>query len=305
MKYDSLGYDANSMEIVIKLRGLTIWLLLSLATMNVQAQMASIISGLPNVNSQAPLDQTTIKEKLHQLSNLLPSGDSVQFEYGDAENKEYYPLNEKGIRFIDLNFDGQPDLLYSGQSGWNNLTDTKVYLNQNGQLKFFGILNGDVIAIDQKPNEYEVFTHWTPCCDSYTSRIEKYIFNKTDVGKMSQSISYIGKTQLTGFPELDSKSSTIKNLELFASLEDFQGTSPWFQSRTQAIRDSLRNGYFISLIKLKNTKVNILDHKKSEGITWYLVITEALADVPNSLYEWSSGNGRRLVGWTNKINERD
>ncbi|MEQ9413008.1 MAG: hypothetical protein RIF39_04225 [Cyclobacteriaceae bacterium] len=272
--------------------------------MNVQAQMASIISGLPNVNSQAPLDQSTIKENLHQLSTLLPSGDSVQFEYGDAESKEYYPLNEKGIRFIDLNFDGHPDLLYSGQSGWNNLTDTKVYLNKNGQLKFFGILNGDVITIDQKSNEYEVFTHWTPCCDSYTSRIEKYIFNKTDSVKLSQSISYIGKAQLTGCPEFDGKKTTVKDLELFASLEDFRGTSPWFRGRNRNARDSLYNDHFISMIKLRgNIPVSILNQMEYNGVTWHLVITKVLSNVPESLYEWSSGNGRRLIGWTNKLNE--
>ncbi|MFZ1805619.1 MAG: hypothetical protein WAU36_00265 [Cyclobacteriaceae bacterium] len=268
------------------------------------AQMAKVISQLPPVKLNTLPAPFSTEENLDMLYAMLPPGDSVQFVSESGDSNDYYALNTEGIRFIDLNFDGQLDLLYSGQSGWNNLTDTKVYYNSNDTLKFFTILNGDFLAIDQKENEYEIFTHWSPCCDSYTSRIEKYIFNKTDSGVLNQSISFVGKNHLKGFPEFDSRKATIKDLELFASSEDFKGTSPWFRERNRDARDSLQNGHFISLIKLRgDISVNILDQKITKGITWYLVVTDILASTPKSLYEWSSGKGRRLVGWTNRLNE--
>lgn len=281
-----------------------IWLIMGFASTTACAQMAKVISQLPPVKLNTLPAPFSTEENLDMLYAMLPPGDSVQFVSESGDSNDYYALNTEGIRFIDLNFDGQLDLLYSGQSGWNNLTDTKVYYNSNDTLKFFTILNGDFLAIDQKENEYEIFTHWSPCCDSYTSRIEKYIFNKTDSGVLNQSISFVGKNHLKGFPEFDSRKATIKDLELFASSEDFKGTSPWFRERNRDARDSLQNGHFISLIKLRgDISVNILDQKITKGITWYLVVTDILASTPKSLYEWSSGKGRRLVGWTNRLNE--
>ncbi|MEP2668761.1 MAG: hypothetical protein ABJH04_07195 [Cyclobacteriaceae bacterium] len=264
--------------------------------------MGEIISQLPSVKNEKVFDPVTHDDQLKKLYSLLPPGDSVQFKYGDGDTGDYYALNKNGIRFIDLNFDGKEDLLYSGQSGWNNLTDTKVYFNNNDQLKFHQKLSGDVIAIDQQKNALEVFTLWTPCCDSYTSRIEKYVFSTNDSGQFILSVSFVGKSKLKGLPEFDSKRAVIKDLKLYASKEDFRGTSPWLRGRNREARDSLQNGHAINLIKLRgDIPVNILDQKDNHGTIWYLVITNILSDVPKSLYEWSSGNGRRLVGWTNSI----
>jgi len=280
------------------------WLILGLASTSACAQMAKVISQLPQVKLKTLSAPFSAEENLTMLYSLLPPGDSIQFVSEGGDTNDYYALNTDGIRFIDLNFDGHLDLLYSGQSGWNNLTDTKVYYNSNDSLKFFTILNGDFLAIDQRENEYEIFTHWSPCCDSHTSRIEKYVFNTTDSGKLIQTISFIGKNHLKGFPEFDSRATVISDLELFASAEDFRTTSPWFRERNREARDSLQNGHFINLIKLKGKiSVNILDQKVVNGTTWYLVVTDMLTDTPKSLYEWSSGNGRRLVGWTKRIDE--
>ena len=244
----------------------------------------------------------TDEEKVNMLS-MLPDGDSVQFEnpYYEAEysDSKYFPLDTFGLIYKDLNFDGFPDLIYSARSGSNQLASSKVYINEENVLKYYSTLRGGILDIQKTDSTYSCYTIWYPCCDSYTTRIEKYDFTADTVAAFDYSISVVGLDHLKGFPDFTGyKTICIENPSLYASPEDFRGTSPYFKKRTKDIRDSLRAGYYIKLIDLSGKlNVSILDKKISKEITWYLIITEPMNDIPKSLYEWSEGSGRRFVGW--------
>jgi hypothetical protein len=277
------------------------------------AQMANIFTKLPKEkwSGKWQTAKLTDKQKLERLS-LLPAGDSVQFElpYYDSLNttndNRYFPLNLKGLNFLDLDFDGDLDLVYNGSSGWQTLMDTKVYLNENNRYQFLKILNGAIIDIHKTKNSYEIYTQWIPCCDSYTTRIEKTLFSKSIQGSFQESISIIGLNRLKAMPDFNGlKSGWINDTSLFATQSDFNGTYPYFGAQTKAASDSLRAKHPIKLINLTGrNQVRILDQKSVHGKEWYLIITEVIADAPKSRYEWSAGANRRFVGWVNHMNTK-
>ncbi len=276
-------------------------------------QMAKIFTKLPKEKWSGKWQTTklTDKQKLERLS-LLPVGDSVQFElpYYDSLNttndSKYFPLNLAGLHFLDLDFDGDLDLVYSGSSGWQTLMDTKVYLSENNRYQFLEILNGAILDIHKAKNSYEIYTQWIPCCDSYTTRIEKTLFSKSNQGSFKESISIIGLNRLKAMPDFKGlRSGWIKDADLFASQSDFNGMSPYFGAQTKAATDSLRAKHPIKLINLAGrTQVSILEQKSVNGKEWYLIITEVIADAPKSRYEWSAGVNRRFVGWVDQMNTK-
>lgn len=164
-----------------------------------QAQMAKHIAQLQGVpwDKDKLIVSLTDQEKMERLK-LLPSGDSIQFinpsydpEYDDSR---FYPLDTAGLRFVDLNGDEKPDLLYTGRSGNMDLRDTKVYYFQNQQYVFYRTLKGRLINLQKdETGTIEAFTYWQPCCDSYTSRIEKHVFPPARKGEFVSSISVIGR----------------------------------------------------------------------------------------------------------------
>ena len=244
----------------------------------------------------------TDKEKISLLS-MLPAGDSVQFEMPNYDDEDsvprYFPLNTFGLHYKDLDFDGDLDLIYSAQSGWQNLAGSKVYINEENVLLYHSTLRGGLLDLLKTDSSYSSFTIWVPCCDSYTTRIEKHDFSADTIGAFDYSISVIGLRRLRGLPDFSgTKSALVKSPALYASPEDFRGTSPYFRDRSKNIRDSLRAGHYLNLIDLKGSvNVQVLDQKTTKETTWYLVITEPLSGIPRSLYEWSRGSRRRFVGW--------
>jgi hypothetical protein len=292
---------------------LLIFFVCCLLVSTVNAQMSKAFTKLPKEKWSGKWQpaKLTEKQKLERLS-LLPVGDSVQFElpYYDSLNttsdSKYFPLNLGGLYFLDLDFDGDLDLVYSGSSGFQTLMDTKIYLNENNRYRFLKILNGEILDIHKTKNSYEIYTQWIPCCDSYTSRIEKALFSKSNRSSFEESISIIGLNRLKAMPDFNwLRSGWIQDADLFASQSDFNGMFPYFGTQTKSATDSLRAKHHIKLINLTGrTRVKILEQKTVDGKEWYLIITEVIADAPKSRYEWSAGANRRFVGWVNQINTR-
>jgi len=247
------------------------------------------------------------EEKLSILA-LLPAGESVLFEmpdYGFEEDSldvevRYFDLDISGLYYLDLDDDGDLDLIYSGQNGPNNIMGSKVYLNSGGKFVFHSNLRGGIIDLHKTKTSYAVYTLWVPCCDSYTSSIRKYDFSADSIGSLNYTIAIIGLRHIgNGLPNFDAgQSAILNNPSLFAFREDFKRTSPYFKKRTRAIKDSLKAGHPLELIRLKGQiTVNILyQEKRSDGM-WNLVITHAINNAPKSLYEWSHNKRMRFVGW--------
>ncbi|MEL7148329.1 MAG: hypothetical protein AAFO69_18290, partial [Bacteroidota bacterium] len=279
------------------------------------AQMNRLLK--PIINDQ--WDQKSIllplteSEKLQQLAILLPD-DSVQFKDESMDEDNYFLLDPTGLMFLDLNADDNPDLLYSGQSGPLALMDTKLYFQEDGRLKFSKKLDGGIHHIRQSRDSTWVSTLWLPCCGSYTSRISTYLFTKHHDGTLLSTISFIGRigrnanVQKTSSEAVSFRSSLLlteglesvklDTLRLYGLFPDFRGTSAYFGKNNKDISTLVKAKSPVNLLTYKGVAMaKIIAHQDFENETWLLVLTSPLNEVPKSLYEWSSGDRRRFVGW--------
>jgi hypothetical protein len=272
-------------------------------------QMAATFAKLPLAkwSGEWKSFELSDKEKMDRLA-FLPEGDSVQFElpnYSSQEEDEplYFPFNIYGLHYFDLDFDGDLDMVYSGQSGWQTLSDTKVYLLEDNIYELKATLRGGLLDIQKMDNAFEIHTIWVPCCDSYTTRIETHRFSAEEQAVFKESISVIALRHLEGMRSFDNlPTGIIIDADLFASSRDFRGTHPYFRANNRPMNNALRKGEFVSLVKLKgDIKITLLDQKMINDQTWYLVITDAILNTPKSHYEWSDGDHRRLIGWVNQV----
>lgn len=247
------------------------------------------------------------EEKLEMLT-MLPKGERVEFVYEEGETPEettYYELNLYGLKFLDLDFDGDLDLLYSSlRSGGMGQLSTKVYYNINNVLKHQKILRNGLIDIKKNKDSYEIYTQFHPCCDSYTTRIETHIFSATDTAVFKESISLIGRSyyRYKGMPDFDTeKIGSIQNPSIYALPTDFKSVHGYFRERNKEVRAIIKSKEILELLKVEGkVKIGVLKEATFREELYYLVITEPLnhlPKMPTSLYEWSQGNGRRLVGW--------
>lgn len=311
--------------------GLYYTLLFFFISWSVDGQMAREVAELPDLpwHEHQWVAKLSVEEKVDRLKTL-PAGDSVQYEspwYSAdyPEDARYLPLDTAGLRFTDLNGDGKLDLLYSGSSGAMGKRDTKVYYLENGRYEYHRELPGTVIHMNKdKEDNLVVYTHWKPCCDSYTSRIEKYLFSPSKKGEYGSSISVIGRLTeyikikvteqendvaelypipiraMKDFSKL--RKGKLGSVDLVAFWSDFRGTSPYFRERNQEIRSLLRNRQPIHLLTLEaQVDVRIIAEKIHNNERWFLVLTDAMNDVPKSLYEWSAGSQRQFVGWVQDV----
>ncbi len=244
-------------------------------------------------------------EKIELLS-MLPKGERIEFiDYSTSEENDttYLEFNAAYITYLDLDFDGDLDLLYSGIDGTGMMQmATKVYYNINNELTYYTTLRDGVFDMRKNKKSYEIYTLFQPCCDSYTTRIEKYIFSKEHKAKFDESISIIGRTyyRYSGMPNFNTKKTeTFSNPSFFAFHKEFKGH--YFGKRTREVNKTLKEKGIIELVKVAGeVEVEILNEINFKNETYYLVLTEPLNDLPKmpeSLYEWSQGNGRRLIGW--------
>lgn len=246
------------------------------------------------------------QEKLNLLKQL-PEGERVEFEMDyDEETKEttYWELSPYGLYYLDLDFDGDLDLLYSAQNGTMSQTATKVYYNNNNVLEYTSYLRDGLIDIKKNDDSYNIYTLFQPCCGSYTTRIDQYRFSKVDTAIFKESISIIGRSYFPYKGMLDFTTKTtkfVKNPSLYGLPADFKNASAYFGKRNKEIRAKLKAKEKIELIKVEGSiEVGVLGKTTFKEEDYFLVITQALNKLPNmpaSLYEWSQGNGRRLVGW--------
>lgn len=244
------------------------------------------------------------QEKMNLLKKL-PDGKRVEFELDyDEETKEttYWEYSPSGLYFLDLDFDGDLDLLYSAQNGSMMQTATKVYYNNNNVLEYYTYLKDGILDIKKNKDNYEVYTLFHPCCDSYTTRIDRYCFSAKDTASFQESISIIGRSYYPykGMLDFSTKESVVlKNVSIHAFKTDIK--HGYFRSRNKEIRTKLKEEGIIELLKLEGeVNAGILESSEFKGEKYYLVITDPLKNLPKmpvSLYEWSHGDGRRLVGW--------
>jgi len=264
------------------------------------AQMSSIIRELPKLPNQENqlVKPLSIPEKKAMLA--LVEGDSVQFirDYREDEKHNYYPLNMEGLHFLDLDSDGDLDLLYSGQNYTQIVFhDTKLYFNEGNKLVLQKTIDGGAVSFRQRKNGTKVVAmRWIPCCTSYTSRLTTLTFSGHHQFTES-SISVIGGIGITDFSGL--KEFMLDSIALYAFGLDFKGAHPYFGKRDKEIQPLLRAMQQpILLLSMKGqTTVGLITEREINGEIWSLIITDPLDDVPRSLYEWSRGDNRRFVGW--------
>ncbi len=273
-----------------------------------------IVEKLPIVEwtKQENAAKLSDEEKLEMLK-MLPEGDRVEFIYEEgqtAEETEYLELNVYGLKYLDLDFDGDLDLLYTSlANGGMRQLSTKVYYNKGGKLKYHSTLKNGIIDIHKEGHNYRVYTQFHPCCDSYTTRINQYNFSGKDKAVFVESISLIGRsnTRYKGMPDFSTpKIVHINNPSIYAFPADFIHTSPYFRGKSKEVRTTIRARKKVELIKITGqVEVGILDSVTFKEEDYLLIITEplnGLAKMPISLYEWSDGDNRRLIGWV-KANE--
>jgi hypothetical protein len=244
------------------------------------------------------------KEKLERL-NMLPTGERIEFESDyDEETDEtyYYELSVSGLHYIDLDFDGDLDLLYSAQNGNMTQSATKVFYNEEGVLRHRTTLRDGILDIKKNTNNYEVYTLFQPCCDSYTTRIDQYNFSASDTAVFQESVSIIGRSYYPYKGMLDfetEKTIKLNGSSLYAFNTDIK--HGYFRERNKEVRAKLKREHIIELHKIEGkVKAGILHVDDFRGEKYYLIITEPLNNLPKmpvSLYEWSQGDNRRLVGW--------
>ena len=201
------------------------------------------------------------QEKM-ELLKMLPKGERIEFimdydeEYGDTT---YWELSTYGLYFIDLDFDGDLDLLYSGQNGSMAQTATKVYYNQNDVLVYSASLRDGIFDIKKNKDSYSIFTLFLPCCGSYTAKIEQIKFSATDTGVFEQSISIIGRpvSLYKGMKDFKTKESfTIENLSLYAFPLNLRRMSAYFRKRDEEVNLMIKQP---KIMGAKNIQFILLD----------------------------------------------
>lgn len=252
------------------------------------------------------VSQASEKEKM-KLLKMLPEGERIEFvmEYNENEGDTlYYPFSTMGLYFLDLDFDGDLDLLYSGQGGTMMRTSTKIYYNNENSLIYHSTLADGILDIIKEESAYILYTLFLPCCDSYTTIIKNYRFSSNETAQYNGSISLINKkhTILTRMPDFESKTGiNLENPSIYTLPQDFHNGFAYFGKRDREIDDLLKKKMRVELLKLEG-KVNfkILGETQFKDQKYYLVISETLSNLPQrpiSLYEWSYGDNRRLIGW--------
>jgi len=248
--------------------------------------------------------QKTDSEKLAILQFLLKEGERIEFVDSFNSNdvtKNYYKLSLYGVLFIDLDFDGDWDLLYHGRDGSLNQTGTKIYYNNDGKLDYYSTLPDGIIDIKQSEKSIEVYTMFHPCCGSFTTIISQYNFSKNEKAVFKESISMMGTTfyHFMGLPDFSQlENQTIpKNTALYV----FQKTIGSSYIQNKKIKDDLRNNGYYELLKLsEKTKVKIISEKTHKNLQYVLIITEPLDNFPNTLFEKTSGENNRFIAWVKK-----
>lgn len=283
------------------------WWLASLISTESNAQMVQLVKSL---ETQAGLRQQLASalsddQKMAVLAKLLPD-DSVQFQRPDynpdfPEPPRYYPLDTASLFFFDFDADNDLDLIYTGESGLMGRMRTKFFENKGGRINLMMQVDGALLDIAKEKDSYTVYTVEYPCCDSYTTRFS--VFKQARPPGLKEPISSIDLIG-SGFyfkamPNFEQGTTeTLESAVLYASPDDLRNTSAYFGQRSKTIRDSLRAGHFLPFIHFDDpVKVKKLGEQKLNEATWILVITEARADLPRSLYERSASKSRRVIGW--------
>jgi hypothetical protein len=205
---------------------------------------------------------------------------------------------------IDLDFDGDLDLLYAGFNGSMRQTGTKVYYNKDGSLIYHHSLRDGIIDIKKNETDILIYTLFVPCCDSFTTRIDEYKFSASDTATFNSSISIMGGVNSLWHGMVDFsnyKKAKVKDAPIYMLPDDLYIGSGYFIQRNKEIRELLSQIKPVILTELKGeVNIKILAETTTKEGDFTLVITEPLMDLPNfpeSLYEWSRGDRRRLVGW--------
>jgi len=245
------------------------------------------------------------EEKIELLSHL-PAGETIAFEDANYDPEDdagkYYDLDTAGLHYLDLDSDGDLDLIYQSLSGNMGRTSSRVYLEEDVGLVYKGYLDGKIYLIELKP-EVRIHTYVPPCCDSYTNSIRTYTLGE-HVTCLSNVVFiclgiYPGSLKL---PDLESgKPVALENGKLFISPKDLRNGG-YFRDKTREIHQRLRSGEYVICAELPvRTNALILDMTEVDDQKWYLVLTEEINKPTGSLYEdWQTRHKEltRYLGWT-------
>lgn len=268
------------------------FMLLMLSMCNAQAQMNRIFNRLP---SRVHMDEVmfTMREKVNQLRKFETT---IPFPLqGDTS---FYKLDTLGLHYVDLNADQHLDLIYSGPSDPNGGFSTKI-IYANTPSRVFTVLPGKVISIEKQPTKYIMHTLTNPCCDQYTAQVQQYTHSR-DTLIRDYTLSIIGSLKSNAVPILnDFPVKSLPSLKLHADQFDFRSTTTDFGEQTDQMHAILRTGQFVEILSLERpVVVQILYTKTIDEQPWHLVMTEVIESAPPSLYESSSVQRMKFVGWT-------
>jgi hypothetical protein len=273
-----------------------------------QSSSGMVIKDLPLLKGSVKkkITHKSEKEKM-KLLKMLPKEERLEFIMDiveDGGDTSYYEFSLGGLYFMDLDFDGDLDLLYSGQSGTMMQTSTKIYYNNNNRLIYHSTLEDGVLDIIKEKNAFTIYTLFFPCCDSYTSIIKSYHFSTQEKANYIASISIVNQSRqaFSRMPEFNTgEFKTLISPSLISLSKDIKTGSGYFGKRDKEISNLLRKKIPFELIKIEGeVKVEILGEGVQNNEKYYLVITEILSDLAkntNSLFEWSNGDQQKLVGW--------
>ena len=267
---------------------------------------AQIVDKLPKVTwSKKYLElQKTDSEKEAILQFSLKEGERIEFVdlfNSNDEKQNYYELSLYGVLFIDLDFDGDWDLLYHGRDGSLNQTGSKIYYNNGGKLEYHSTLPDGIIDIKLSEKSVEVYTMFHPCCGSYTTIISQYNFSENEKAVFKESISMMGNTfyPFKGLPDFSQLENKI--IPANTALYVFQKTIGSGYIRNKKIKEALRNNGYYELLNLSDeTNVKIISEKTFKDVEYVLVITEPLNNITDTLFEKTSGDYKRLIAWIKK-----
>jgi hypothetical protein len=281
------------------------------------AQICRLVQKIPADSNRTSLMKHAHDpdERMEILKSLIhPDSICYFIDYAHLDEDErdlVFPLDTFGVHILDLDMDGDLDLIYSAQSGPMSATSTAIYLNEEEKLRIDTIIKGKLVNIYPTKKGSSIYTFWKPCCDSYTNRLENYVISSNGV-EFSGSVSYIGRSRLTDVPDFESffktqkpyaplkkgKVTLKKGAPLYAMKLDFRNVHPYFRDDNKPYQETLKKNEPIVLMEV-GTKIEaiVLGSLELNGKRYYAILTNEMNDVAKSHFEWSAGAHRRFIAW--------
>lgn len=259
-------------------------------------------------SSWGPYSEAHTLEQTFDILNEANLSEPLPFPDLAFDDEDYLPLDSGGIYFIDLNFDGQQDIVYQGMSSYTQRA-IKLYFNNAVNYELKQIITGYVldVALDDSLKHLSFMIHNPPCCDSYTHSLHSYLVSN-DTIKLIWSMVIIdpGNRILDFKPGYTPLDTLILKAETDLYFLNKEFTLPaWFGTpeKTKQLMEQIK-GKELSMIPAgsvpSDTHAYLLATKTLDDTSYGLVLTEPIGKPVNTLYEdWQIRNNllNMYMGW--------